>query len=317
MMRQTKAFAVNPFSKVQQKICIMALTSLLVTPIFGWEAAAQTLTTIERNGPSEKRVDIVIIGDAYLASQEEEFLEHATALRDFMFDNSRIDNRPFPEYRQFFNVHTLFVPSIEEGVEQGAGAGNTALGATLDGDRRLSIDTGLADSYINALGFEAEMIFVPVNTNRPGERTGGADGKYAIYNADYSGANGDIRNTALHEMGHAFMKLKDEYADGGQAWPPAVFGNWDPDNAIPLAPTDVSCGGAYYNDDNRQQLPESGPNLARSPDLLPWAHWVGYPAPITGQVGAFEGGFNAYSTGVFRPSFNSKMRSSDQPFDPV
>lgn len=61
-MSQTEAIVANNSLKKIYKMYVIALASLLLTSIFGLEAAAQSLTTIERNGPSEKRVDIVIIG---------------------------------------------------------------------------------------------------------------------------------------------------------------------------------------------------------------------------------------------------------------
>jgi len=285
-------------------------------------ALAQDLTTLHDSGPSSKRVDIVILAEGYRSSERAEFLNHAQSLTDFLFDANRLDNKPFPEYQNFFNVHAFFIESAESGVSDPNTDLDTALNVTQDAGRRLSIDLSHtpANDYIRSLWFKADMIFVAANTNRFDQYSGGADGQYAIYNADYSGQDSHIGNVALHEMGHAFANLGDEYTNANGDYPPELFGIFNDDPPPPpfdATADEVSCGGVEYNNPHRPRFPEEYPNLARRADLVPWSHWDGIPAAFLGAVGTFEGGLNTYETGVFRPTENSKMRTPAMPFDPI
>jgi hypothetical protein len=102
----------------------------------------------------------------------------------------------------------------------------------------------------------------------------------------YAGGNGSAREIALHEMGHSFSNLADEY--GGFTLP---YGGGEP--------TEV--------------------NVTRNSTGAKWSHWLGYSQPGIGNppvIGAYEGA-RYYNTGLFRPSQNSKMRSLGQAFDAV
>lgn len=100
--------------------------------------------------------------------------------------------------------------------------------------------------------------------------------------------------TAVHELGHAFAGLDDEYGEG-----------------VAISP---------FNEDR-------SPNLTAYTDRerIPWRHWIeastplptpapGSPGPDT--VGLFEGGGHR-SNGVYRPTFESFMRRNLAPVGPV
>ena len=59
----------------------------------------------------------------------------------------------------------------------------------------------------------------------------------------------------------------------------------------------------------------------QDPELVPWSTWIDINNEVPSQigeegVGVFQGGFYD-ATAFFRPSFNSRMRTFDRPFDSV
>ena len=96
----------------------------------------------------------------------------------------------------------------------------------------------------------------------------------------------------LHELGHSFGLLADEYAGGGPA-----------------------CN-------NSVEPPEVNVSLESTAASIKWSYWIepGTPVPATdsrpGLVSAYEGA-KYCDSGLYRPTFNSKMRSVSQPFEQV
>lgn len=247
--------------------------------------AAPEYINLISSGPSDNRVDIWYVGDGYLSSQRQELLDDVAAQFDDMISGIPL-NEPFGRYQNFFNVHVIFQPSAEEGADLPQAAVpvfvDTAFDATYwyDGvtERLLYMNTGKADAAIASVipaGVDIDMRFGTVNS----AKYGGGGGTYAVY----AGKDPDAFDVALHEMGHSYAKLADEYFTVGE-----VYNGQEPSAAN--ATTD-SLGSK-------------------------WAHWLGYDDPILGVVGAYEGAVYA-ETGAYRPTNNSKMRSLGNPFDPI
>jgi Ca2+-binding RTX toxin-like protein len=242
-------------------------------------------TTIS-NGLSSNRVDIVFAGDGYRASEiETTYSDHIDALTNYMFSGDLL-SQPFGRYKNFFNVHQVNVVSAESGADDPSTNTfrDTALDASYlwDGvtQRLLYVNEFKTDAAIagalSGTEIDPEMLFVTVNDTQ----YGGGGGRYAVY----AGGNPVSLEIALHEVGHAFARLADEYDYGG-------FTQYDG--------------------------PEpSEPNVTTDPSGAKWAHWIGYDQPGIGTIGAYEGGYY-HEFGIYRPSLNSKMRSLDQPFDAI
>ncbi|MBN2022066.1 MAG: hypothetical protein JW809_04670 [Pirellulales bacterium] len=262
--------------------------ALLVCPaavvLIASASAAAPITMID-NGASSNRVDVVFLGDGYTAAQiGSTYVQHINDYIDYFFRDVA-NSDPFHRYRNFFNVHRIDVVSNESGADvppQGIYR-DTALDASyfFDGetDRLLYVNTTKADAALATglagAGFTAEMRYVAVNDTR----YGGGGGSYAVYAAGNSAA----REVALHEMGHSFSGLADEY--GGD---PNPYTGGEP----------------------------SAVNVTKDPTGAKWAQWLGYEQPGIGTIGAYEGGYY-HDAGVYRPSLNSKMRSLNQPFNAV
>ena len=130
---------------------------------------------------------------------------------------------------------------------------------------------------------QADIILVLVNT----PTYGGAGGAYGVF---YRGTDG--AEVMLHELGHSFGLLADEYEYDG----PAVYSGAEPSE------------------------PNVTVQTARS--RVKWGDWVAptTPLPTTTTAadvpGLYEGA--KYSQrGIYRPTYNSKMRTLYSPFDRV
>ena len=263
-------------------------------------ASAQTLdnnptyAAVRATGPSANRVDMVFVGDGFTASQiETAYVAQIGDMLGYMFD-SRL-NDPFPRYSNFFNVHRVNVVSQQSGADDpNAGVTrDTALGATYnyDGvtDRLLYFNTAQANAAVNKAlagrGIDVDMRLGVVNA----AKYGGGGGQWAVW----AGANASATDVAVHELGHSFGGLQDEYSYGGPA--------------------------AYAGSERNSFV-----NVSTTPQAK-WGQWYGYDDPYhngtagtsnMSVVGAYEGG--QYSeTGIFRPTQDSKMRSLFQPFNAV
>jgi len=253
-------------------VCLVCVSPLLAV-----------YTTVLNNGPSANRVDMVFLGDGYRATDISTiYPAHINAMLSHFFDEGE---NPFPRYRNFFNVHRIDVISNEDGADVPPLGifRDTALDARYyyDGvtERLLYVNESKANaalaSGLSGAGFSAEMKLITVNDTR----YGGGGGTYAVY----AGGNPFSTEIALHELGHSFSRLADEY--GGSS-------------------------GTYTGAEPNEV------NVTKDPTGAKWAHWLGYDQPGIGLIGAYEGA-RYWDRGIYRPSFNSKMRNLNRPFDAI
>lgn len=235
------------------------------------------------NGPSSNRVDLVFLGDGYTAEDiDTTYNSHIYLILNRMFFGNE---NPYPRYKNFFNVHRLDIISQERGADippKGIFR-DTALDATyyFDGvtERLLYINEAKAYQAVvdNLPDLSlAEIRLLTVNETK----YGGSGGYFAVY----AGGNNYAPELALHELGHSFNGLADEY----------YYSN-----------------SGIYNGAEPAEI-----NITKSPTGDKWLHWLGYVQPGIGVIGTYEGA-GYYEKGLFRPSLNSKMRSLGQPFDAV
>jgi hypothetical protein len=237
-------------------------------------------TTILNSGPSSNRVDIVIVGDGYQSAQLNTYASHAAN-----FVNNFFNDAPFNVYKSFFNVHRVDVISTDSGVDNDPANGtlkNTALdmGFWCSGiERLLCVNTTKANSYaVNAP--QVDQTIAIANSIK----YGGAG--YSGNNlGTYSGGNASALEIARHEFGHSFADLADEYD---------------------YADNTTYTGG---------ERPEANVSIRTAAQMAAsntkWARWLDLP-----EVDTFQGAY--YSQfGIYRPTFDSKMRSLDRPFEAV
>jgi hypothetical protein len=262
---------------------IRSLILLVGVVCLAGPSRAQTYTTVWDNGPSDNRVDIVIIGDGYTEGQiETTYASHVQGMLDYMFYGSQ---DPFPRYRNYFNVHRVEVISAEEGADVpwlGIEV-DTVLDAEYDANiqRYLKANKYEAGRQIGAAlegtGIEPDMRLISVNSSI----YGGSGGSYAIF----AGGNRSANELAMHELGHSYGDLADEYD----------YKHYTYTGSEPIEP-----------------------NITTYEDGRKWAAWMGEDTGDgLGVIGTYEGGDARYGEGIWRSTSTSKMKELNRPFNAV
>ena len=282
-------FAANTKDSYTIRIKSIDLNDFSVEKVFKISINSPTgsYSTIQDTGPSKNRVDIVFIGDGYTSSDINNgiYSENTQGYLDYIFGENDLAE-PYYKYKDYFNAHQIDIVSNESGADKPPEGiyVDTALDSSYywDGstERLLYINSNKADALVNASlagsGFSPEQRLATVND----PKYGGGGGKWAVF----SGVDPNAKEIALHEVGHSFSMLADEYdyADG-----------------------------KFYNGTEPSEV-----NVTKDLNGSKWSRWIGYNQPGVGIIGAYEGA-RYFDKGLFRPSFNSKMRSLNQPFDAV
>ncbi len=272
----------NAGHRVVARGSLAACAAFVATFLLGASFARAAYTTIVNNGPNTNRVNAVFLGDGYTAGTQltTTYPAHINTMLTHMFNNNE---QPFVRYKNFFNVHRVDIASNQSGADippQGI-LRDTALDASyfFDGttDRLLYVNNSKANAALNAGvagAFTTHMRLITVNDTR----YGGGGGTWAVY----AGGNGSAPEIALHELGHSFNGLADEYG-----------------------------GPGTYNGGEPGEI-----NVTTNSTGAKWSNWLGYNQPVIGVIGAYQGG-RYFDQGIYRPSQNSKMRSLGRPFDAI
>ena len=234
-------------------------------------------------GQSSNKVDIVILPEGYTKSEIETFKKDCQRLIDYFFNQS-----PFKENKNKFNVWGVEAPSEQIGTDFPAkGIWNKTIFntnfSTFGTERYLMTmdNKSVRDAASNA---PYDQIYILVNTNEYG---GGA-----IYNY-YSvcvNSNRYSEKVFVHEFGHGFASLADEYVTDDVSY--QNFYN------LEVEPVDVNLT-TLVNFDAK------------------WKNFVDADTPIPtpespeykNKVGAFEGG-GYVEKGIYRPMMDCIMRSN-------
>ena len=244
-------------------------------------AAAADVVRLKGNGPAANRLDLVILGDGYRASEMQKFARDA---RGFM--RAFFREEPFATYAKYFNVARIDTPSKQSGAGENGVSKNTVYGSAfgcLGIQRLLCADWVKIEGVLAAnVGTDArDLVLVLVNT----PEYGGSGGRYAVSSTHE--ASGAI---AIHEFGHSFGLLDDEYVE------------------------ESSCG--FYTQPWGFNVTQE-----KKRKKLPWAHLVARSTPLptpddSPLTGRFEGAFFC-EKGWYRGTWLSKMRALHVPFGPV
>jgi IgA Peptidase M64/Peptidase M64 N-terminus len=172
------------------------------------------LLEIQKAGDPAEKVDLLILGDGYTAAERGKFEKDARRLTDLLFAVS-----PFRERRSDFNVWALCPPAEESGISRPSSGVHrrSPLGASYDafGSERYVL-TFENRAFRDAASF-APHDFVEILTNSKTYGGGGIFGLYATVAADSLWAP----YVFIHEFGHHFAGLADEYFTSAVAYEPA------------------------------------------------------------------------------------------------
>ena len=253
-------------------------------------AAGEPVDLVRGNGPDENRVNIVVLGDGYTQGEIDKYADDVEVLLTRLFAE-----QPFADYAAYFNVRRIDVVSRESGADYPLQQifRDTALHAQYEclGEKRppwvLCVNDGAVEGVLDRSvpSIDQPIVLVLVNDQEYG---GSARGTYAVASVHH-----DSAAIMLHELGHSLGDLADEYLLTDRT----RCQNWvEPDEVNATRESTVAA--------------------------IKWSHWIepSTPVPATdatpGIVSAFEGA-RYCETGLYRPTYKSKMRNVRRPFEQV
>lgn len=185
------------------------------------------LIPIQKMGDPATKVDLLLLGDGYTARETGKFIADARRLIAVLFSTS-----PFKEHRTDFNVWGLCPPAAQSGISRpSTGIYRDSL-STYDafGSERyiLSFDNQRLRKVAQFAPYESVEILV-------NGRTYGGGGIFNLYST-VAVDNAFANYVFVHEFGHHFAGLADEYYTSPVAYAPAAAERvepWEP-NATAL-----------------------------------------------------------------------------------
>jgi hypothetical protein len=182
------------------------------------------LLAIEKHGEPADKVDFLILGDGYTAAERGKFEKDARRLVEILFAVS-----PFKERRNDFNVWGLCPSSEESGVSRPSTGVHrrSRVGATYDafGSERYVLT--FENRSLRDVASYAPYEFIEILTN---SRTYGGGGIFNLYSTVAADSLWSPY-VFVHEFGHHFAGLADEYYTSEVAYgpaPPEHVEPWEP-----------------------------------------------------------------------------------------
>lgn len=245
----------------------------------GVSAQVFEVENIFYSGDPEEHINLVILGDGYTEDELPKLVEDASNFTTEFFEAT-----PFKEYKEYFNIY--LIKSISN--ESGATHPGTATDVTEPASPVQNIDNIFGSSFDR---FDIHRLLVPTETgvlfsvlfqnfplydqvvilvNSP--TYGGSGGQFATTSTHASSAE-----IAIHELGHSFGNLKDEYYAGD------VFAT-------------------------------EAANMTQETDPVSviWKNWIDY-----GGVNVYQHCCSGESSSWYRPHQSCKMRQLGADFCPV
>ncbi len=165
----------------------------------------------DKNGDPHSRVDIAIIGEGYTFDEKRKFETDLKYFTEVFFSQS-----PYNYYEDKFNIYGIFKPSEDSGVDEPRANifKNTVLNCTfnsLGSERYLLTEDNKAVRDI-AAHVPYDAIYIMVNHKRYGG--GGIYNLYCTFTTDTQYKD----YIFIHEFGHSFVGLADEYYTSSTAY---------------------------------------------------------------------------------------------------
>jgi hypothetical protein len=166
--------------------------------------APARVVLIEKNGDPAEKVDLLFLGEGYVAAEQDKCEKDIRRLAEGLFTFA-----PFKERRKDFNVWAICAPSSDSGVSHPLSGihRNTLFGSQFDvfGEQRYALS--FDNRAIRTMASFAPYDVLGIVMNDKAYGAGGIFGLYASVSIDYPTA---IR-VFTHEFGHHFADLGDEY----------------------------------------------------------------------------------------------------------
>ena len=240
------------------------------------------IDTLLFSGNSHIKVDVVFLAEGYTQSEMTKFLKDAERMIRKLFDFP-----PFNTHKDDFNFWAVESVSKETGTDDPVKDiwKNTLLNThfnTFNSNRYLTT-TDLRTIHDVALQVPHDQIYVLVNTDKYGG--GGVYNYFSLTTVD----NQLSELVFVHEFGHAFAGLADEYfydEDDYKDYYPKNIEPWEPNI------TSLTQFRTKWKDMIADSIPIPTPNDKKYLHVL----------------GAFEGG-GYVSKGIYRPAYSCIMKS--------
>ncbi len=245
---------------------------------------------LEINGLPEEKIDILFLAEGYTENEMVKFLADAERSAGYIFSEE-----PFKSRRESFNIRAVKSVSKDSGTDIPGQSvwKNTILNSSFFtfGIERYMTTMDYASVCDVAANAHYDQIYILVNTDKYGG--GGMYNLYSISAAD----NLESRAVVIHEFGHAFGGLADEYYNSAVA----------------------------YTDFFNLEAEPWNPNLTTLVDFdAKWKSMLKADTPIpTPQeekfnaiIGVYEGG-GYVAKDVYRPMIDCRMHTNDAVFCPV
>ena len=283
------------------------------------------------NGPPAVKVDFLVLGDGYTKKELKQFHKDVERLMGILFNTE-----PYRSRKDDFNVWAIDVPAAESGISnprKGVWRDNP-LGCSynsMDSDRYVLTYANRAVRDISAQApYDAVVILV-------NDRKYGGGGIFNLYTTAATQSN-QAPYLIVHELGHSFGGLADEYYTSPTAYeefnPPGVE-PWEPNITALLDPTRLKWwhlmesdtpvptpwgkaaydSASYAYQEKRTALREAGASEEAMEELFAEVKSITQPMleadEYYGKVGAFEGaGYEP--VGLYRPEIDCIMFSRNR-----
>jgi hypothetical protein len=300
-------------------------------------AARLAPAVIERNGDPSAKVDVLLLGDGYTAQEcRTKFKPDAQRMAASLFAVE-----PYKSRRKDFNVWGLCPPSPQSGISRPSTGSHiaTPVGATYDvfGSERYVLT--MDNKAFRTIASNAPYEFVTILANM---KTYGGGGLYNIYST-VAVDNDWAHYLFVHEFGHHFAALADEYYTSPVAyqppekivepWEPNVTALLDRNNlkwkplATPGVPLPTPWPKAEFEEFSRgiqarraklraDRRPESEMSALFREEMA-FDSTLFARAPHARSIGAFQGA-NYDANAFYRPAIDCIMFTRDNvPFCPV
>jgi hypothetical protein len=284
------------------------------------------VAVVFENGPPAAKVDLLVLSDGYTAAQADKFRADVARLTTAMFETE-----PFKRRKKDFNVRALFLPAPESGIS------NPRKDIWRDSPLGLSFNAFDSDRYVLTFADRAvreaaaqapyDALFLVFN-----ERKYGGGGIFNLW-ATCASDTEPSAYVFVHEFGHSFAGLADEYytsqvayetldATDVEPWEPNVTALLDParlkwrDLVGAQTPLPTPWGQELFDKTDlayqakRKALIETRASEEAQEALFREVKAATAPLlrgePSYGKVGAFEGA--AYQAkGLYRPEVDCIM----------
>lgn len=247
-------------------------------------AVASGSAMLWESGPSSARMDLILIGDGFTSAEMSRWQTEARRIADGILADPL-----FARHKNALNIRRVDVASAQSGVTEGGVTRNTALGTVIgcyNIARLVCVDENKVLNTVSPLtpADGRDIYLVVANT----ATYGGA----ALGNVGTMTLHPQAIEVALHEIGHSAFNMADEYDYG-------------------------TCGTSSE---------PSEPNVTRQTARanIKWRQHIHANTPVptqagsvaNGTVGLFQGG-KYCTSGVYRPTENSRMRALNNPWHVV